>query len=270
MFLIAAAFVVCELIGYVLVSRISKRRGKQLSRPRTILVSTACALALLAFAGFGYLEVYSHADSDAREALVADELVAVTHEGNVYCFDGPGTDVALVFYPGGKVEATAYAPLMRALAERGVDCFLVEMPFRMAPLGANAADGVIASHDYDRWIMAGHSLGGAFAAAYTAGHADKVDGLVLLGAYPTKDLPDSLVFCSIIGAEDGVCDRAAYEKGKAYWPPQSFEVVIEGGNHAQFGNYGSQAGDNAATISAAAQQEQTVDAVLKLVASMEG
>ena len=39
-------------------------------------------------------------------------------------------------------------------------------------------------------------------------------------------------------------------------------VVIEGGNHAQFGYYGTQLGDCSATIGRGDQQDQTFDAVL--------
>ena len=38
-------------------------------------------------------------------------------------------------------------------------------------------------------------------------------------------------------------------------------VEIEGGNHAQFGNYGPQKGDLPATISAEEQQARTVAAI---------
>ena len=38
-------------------------------------------------------------------------------------------------------------------------------------------------------------------------------------------------------------------------------MEIEGGNHAQFGNYGPQKGDLPATISAQDQQAQTVEAI---------
>ena len=43
-------------------------------------------------------------------------------------------------------------------------------------------------------------------------------------------------------------------------------VEIEGGNHAQFGNYGPQEGDLPATISAEEQQAQTVAAISGFIA----
>ena len=55
----------------------------------------------------------------------------------------------------------------------------------------------------------------------------------------------------------------AYEDSKKYNPSNSKEVVIKGGNHAQFGNYGEQAGDGTATISREEQQDQTAKAILE-------
>ncbi|NTW09008.1 MAG: alpha/beta hydrolase, partial [Anaerolineaceae bacterium] len=46
--------------------------------------------------------------------------------------------------------------------------------------------------------------------------------------------------------------------------------VIEGGNHAQFGNYGPQPGDGTATISTAEQQSQAVDLMVQLFRAVEG
>ena len=53
--------------------------------------------------------------------------------------------------------------------------------------------------------------------------------------------------------------------GRALLPDDATELVIEGGNHAQFGNYGEQEGDSAATVSRQEQQEQTVSAILEMI-----
>ena len=47
-------------------------------------------------------------------------------------------------------------------------------------------------------------------------------------------------------------------------------VEIEGGNHAQFGNYGPQKGDLPATISAEEQQAQAVEAISDFIARRSG
>lgn len=66
----------------------------------------------------------------------------------------------IVFYPGGKVQAEAYAPLMRDLADRGLLCVIVCMPSNLAVLDANGADGVQGRFPaVRRWILMGRSLG---------------------------------------------------------------------------------------------------------------
>jgi len=181
-------------------------------------------------------------------------------------FDGEGEDTALVFYPGAKVEYTAYAPLMKSLAKSGVDCFLVKMPCNLAIFGVNSADKIIAEFDYKRWYLTGHSLGGAMAATYCTEHLDTLDGLVLLATYPTKPLQaDDFSVLSIYGSEDGVLDREKLQAGLKYMPQNYTEICIEGGNHAWFGSYGEQDGDGAAQITHEEQRTQTVRAICTFI-----
>ena len=112
------------------------------------------------------------------------------------------------------------------------------------------------------WYIGGHSLGGAMAASYAANHSEQLTGVILFAAYPTKMLDASLTEISIYGSEDGVLNMQNVGAGKAYAPDAFYEYVIEGGNHAQFGNYGKQKGDGEAAISAQEQQRRTVDFIL--------
>ncbi len=240
----------------------ARRRGAAL------LLAAAVVLVLLLIVLI-YTADYYHADETALAALRPDETVSVVQTDYGFLFDGPSEDRALIFYPGGKVEETAYAPLLRQLAAGGVDVCLVKMPFRLAVLGMNRADAVMARHSYESWAIGGHSLGGAMAAWYAAEHSDALDGLILLAAYPSKALGGELPLLSIYGTEDGVLRMEQYEKGKAYWPADSKEFVIEGGSHAQFGSYGPQAGDGMAQISAAEQQTITAEQILDFLGITE-
>ena len=51
-------------------------------------------------------------------------------------------------------------------------------------------------------------------------------------------------------------------------PSDTIRVEIAGGNHAQFGWYGNQPGDNEATIRREIQQEQIVNATIQLLEKM--
>ena len=213
-----------------------------------------------------YINDYYHADENVLESLQEKDSVSVTEMTDGLYLDGPGDDTALIFYPGAKVESTAYLPLLGKLAEQGTDCFLVKMPCNLAFFGQNKAKKIMDSYEYDHWYLSGHSLGGAMAASYASGHLESLDGLVLLAAYPTKSLKsDSFSVLSIYGSEDGILNMEKVEKGNIYMPADYAEVSIEGGNHAQFGNYGEQKGDHAADISREEQQAQTAAAILDMM-----
>ena len=103
------------------------------------------------------------------------------------------------------------------------------------------------------------------AGSFAAGHAEELDGLVLLASYATSDLSESgLAVLSAYGSEDGVLNRESYAKNYGHLPADTQELVIAGGNHAQFGDYGAQAGDGTAQISAEEQQALTAEAIAAL------
>ena len=101
-------------------------------------------LFLLAAAFLGYALPYYHASETAADALAASDAVTVEKTDFGWRFDGPAEDAALIFYPGGKVDETAYAPLLRGIAAGGTDVCLVKMPFHLAVFGKNAADKIMA------------------------------------------------------------------------------------------------------------------------------
>ncbi len=229
---------------------------------RKWLIPVFCILILLA-AFLIYSGMYYHADMTALAALESDETVEVEKTEYGWFFDGPSEEDVLVFYPGAKVEETAYAPLLHRLAGKGMDVCLVKMPFRFAFFAVGKAGRIPAADDYASRYIGGHSLGGAMAAWYAAGHDEKYDGVILLGAYPTKALADHLQLLSIYGSEDGILNRKKVTDGRKYAPKNYEEYVIDGGNHAYFGSYGEQKGDGEASLSAEEQQELTVDFILE-------
>lgn len=225
-----------------------------------VLVALVAAAALV----FGvYVGDYYHADASAQAALASDNGVAISYDGDNVVFVPRKPTAGLIFYPGGKVEYTAYAPLLHALAEDGVLCVLVKMPCNLAVLDINAADGIAARFpEVEEWYIGGHSLGGAMAASYAGSHADALNGLVLLAAYSTVDLHDSgLRVFTAYGSEDGVLNREKYAENRENLPDDTTEWVIDGGCHAGFGAYGAQDGDGVPTITAEEQAEITAEKV---------
>ena len=178
-----------------------------------------------------------------------------------------------VFYPGGLVDADAYAPLMQRLADGGVLAVIVPMPLELAVFGIGRAAAVIeAFPEVGTWVIGGHSLGGSMAAEFVKGNPGAVDGIAFLASYPAAStdlsaLPIRAV--STYGTENGLTQPEGFEASMALLPPGSELVVIEGGNHAGFGDYGPQAGDGTATIDREEQQRQTAETLLAFIRSLD-
>ncbi|HPG20787.1 MAG TPA: alpha/beta hydrolase [Flexilinea sp.] len=178
-------------------------------------------------------------------------------------------DTGFIFYPGAHVDYRAYAPAAHQIAAEGFLVIIVQMPLGLAVFNTDAAKDVQATYPQIRhWAIGGHSLGGAMAAAYAKSHPESIEGLVLWAAYPSANdsLADSEIrVVSVFGSEDGLATSKKIEASKQLLPPDTIWVKIEGGNHAQFGWYGDQAGDNVATVSREKQQEQTISATIKML-----
>lgn len=229
--------------------------GKHTKRA-IILWSILVLILAMAIAFAIYVSDFYRADSVALDVLQNDPTLEV--RGNLTILNPVNAnDSALIFYPGGKVEANAYLPLLAQIAKRGITCVLVEMPFNLAVLDINAADAVYAQFPHvRRWFIGGHSLGGAMAGSYASSHAERLSGLILLGAYRIGDFPSAQTLTIYGNLNTEVKNRVKDTK---------HVLEIPGGNHAQFGNYGPQRGDPPATISWQQQQSLAVDAIAAFV-----
>ena len=216
-----------------------------------------------------YTSDYYHADDTAIEAASLSGGIEISSTNGALIFDPGNASTALIFYPGGKVEYTAYEPLMIKIAQQGILCILPKMPFNLAVFNINAADEYISGYpEILHWYVGGHSLGGSMAASYAAKNAGKLEGLVLLASYSTADLsPDGLRVLSLYGSNDGVLNKDAYQANKSKLPADFTETIIQGGNHAGFGCYGAQKGDGKVKISPEQQQEDTSQAVAEFCLS---
>ncbi|MBN1286189.1 MAG: alpha/beta hydrolase [Anaerolineae bacterium] len=179
----------------------------------------------------------------------------------------PNIDTGFIFYPGVRVDPRAYAPPIREIARAGYLVVIVPMPLNMAVLDHNAANRVMAAFpDIERWAVGGHSLGGMAATQFVAENPGAVQGLALWAPHPGADLSTYSIPTTVIyGTRDGLLSRDTIEGERARLPADTIWVPIEGGNHAQFGYYGDQAGDNPAQIGRWAQQEQVIAGTIALL-----
>lgn len=222
-------------------------------------------LLVLGTLGFlGWTRIARYPAFDGASALAA----AAEADRGWYVFEPADDPIAgFIFYPGGLVDPAAYAPLMQRLADEGILAVVVPMPLDLAVFDSRAAGDVIEAYPtIDRWVLGGHSLGGAMAAEFASANPGSIDGLVFLASYPAEstDLSDlAIPALSIYGTEDGVAgDVFADSLGRL--PADTELVVLDGGNHAQFGDYGPQQGDGEATMSREEQQQRTAGAIVGL------
>jgi pimeloyl-ACP methyl ester carboxylesterase len=228
-------------------------------------------VGLVATLGFIiWAETPLKAAPEALSALESDSNVTVT-VADYIAFQPTSSEpnTAFVFYPGGRVDHRAYAVPLRRIAEQGYLVILLPVRLNLAFFDVNAADRAIADFpQIQHWVLGGHSLGGVAAALY-ASKKDNLDGIIFWASYPADDALKNtkMKILSIYGTRD-MGDKDAFDASRANLPADAEFVIIDGGNHGQFGDYGFQRGDNVAEISRAEQQSQVVDATIRFLESL--
>lgn len=219
-------------------------------------------LLLVSAIGFYAWTQFSRYPAKAQAMQIAQQSIANPQGWLVFQPAQPSTQ-GFVIYPGGLVDAQAYAPVAKALAERGIFTVIVPVPLELAIIKMDAAKPVIDAYPNIRtWAIGGHSLGGSTACMFAArqGKNSKLNALVLWAAYCTDDVADNMPnVISIYGAQDGLITRHSAEKLQFGLPANTRWVVIGGGNHAMFGDYGAQSGDGPLTLSPDDARRRIVD-----------
>ena len=262
------------------------KRNSFLKKLGAILLGVLVLLLAMAVVFRIYARKYYRSDTAIIDAIAEETAGSVNYyydERTAVFFPVKVNPKAvIVFYPGGKVEFTAYNSLMYKLAEKGYICVTLKMPENLAFFNVDAATSLFREEqerftmveDLD-WYIAGHSLGGAIAASYfddvLSGKTDlyhdrgpqgEFSGIILCASYSTKDLSDDETrLLSIYGSDDSVLSMDSYDKCIANWPEDATEYVIQGGNHSYFGSYGVQDGDSEGSITNEEQLDKTAEVI---------
>lgn len=185
-----------------------------------------------------------------KSVLESSNTITVNEYGGCTYFIPKNPQAGLIFFQGARVDAKAYAPLMRALAEREILTVLIDSPLNFAYFGINVPDGIQAMFpQVKKWFIGGHSMGAEIAGKYLKKHIEDFDGLALFAGFVTKDFSKTdLKAFSIYGENDGILTDSLYNKYLSNLPKDYKEYVIPGGNHSGFAYYGPQKGDKEATI----------------------
>lgn len=233
-----------------------------------LVVAGAAWIAIVA-----WMRPYS-AVEPALEAMISDAEVTVAESATDIVLTPtvePST-TGVFFQPGALVDPRAYAAVLRPLVEDGHTVVIAKQPLGIAFFALGAFDAARSAHpEVDSWVVGGHSLGGTVAAI----QADAADGdtdapavgLMFFASYPAGDLSSSLSapVISISGSEDGLSTPEKIAASRADLPAGTVFTVIDGASHAQFGDYGPQAGDGTPTITNVQARGQISEAAVAFV-----
>jgi len=235
------------------------------------------AVLLLAVVAYFYWQQSSTAlpAPDAVAAMQSDDQVVID-DGKYVVFRPAGVEptTGVILYPGASCDVRGYAPVLHRIAARGYLVVGVPMPLNMAIFAPNRADEVRAAFpDIQRWVIAGHSMGGAMAAHYAHNHPDDLAGLILWDSYPAGT--DSLVdvpypVWHIHRATLDGKPPEKFERNRNLFPVTSTWVPVPGGIHMQFGSFvgGTYTEEWVAKITPREQQDIAVTGTLNALLAM--
>jgi len=261
----------------VLVGLSTRRPLTERRRRRRVLRAAVILLSFVSIAVVAWLKPFV-AVEPALAAMNSDPTVTVAEYPTQIVMSPTRTPstTEVFFQPGARVDARAYAAVLRPLAAAGHIVVIPKQPIGIAFLATTAFESAQAAHpDVTRWVVGGHSLGGTVAAIDADDHdhdaTAPVVGLLLYASYPATDMSSSLTAAvlSISGSEDGLATPAKIDASKPTLPPSSTFTVVDGAVHAYFGDYGPQPGDGTPTITHDAARTQISAASVAFVAASD-
>ena len=261
--LIVLFSIILPIIGIKLLER---KKCKKIHISIKIISCILTTLIILTSVLLIYASINYKATIDTQSSLKSTDTVTILDTKDYYFFDNKNNDEeAIIFYGGAKVEEKAYAPLIKEISESGIDVYIMKMPFYIALLSINKADIIMQNSNYKNVYLMGHSLGGMTASLYLSNTSYNYKGIIFLASYPNKELNSNISSLSIYGSLDKVLNIDNYNKNKNFLPNTNKELVIDGGNHSFFGNYGRQKNDGVASITRLEQQTITKDEIINFI-----
>lgn len=265
--LLLAALLLGLVRAVVLVHR--RRRPAAVSRRprrhRPVLASLGSLLVIALLASLTWLAPFPLSDDSGRvdrgglPALELPDGVRASEDiTSITLVPAQGSTRGLVFYPGARVEALAYVPLLSRVAAAGTTVVVLKEPLGISLVHSDQALGVLEDHPgITTWAVGGHSLGGVSASIVAEGTG--IDGLLLWASYPLGDLSGrELEVLSLNGSEDGLTTPEDVEASRALLPAAARYEQVVGAVHAYFGDYGEQPGDGRPGVGRAEAQERVV------------
>lgn len=241
-----------------------KERERKMKKIWKVLLLVLLAILLIGGGGFYYWAQQTYDASDTLYELVNKEDIQSEEDWLLFEPEGEA-DTGVILYPGAKVEPEAYSYYGKQLALQGYLVAIPNLRLNLAILDLNKAEQIMEEHPkLEHWYLAGHSLGGIGATSFAMDNQDLVNGVILLGSYPSDsaDFSDvAMPMLSISAEYDGLSTQDKINDTKHLLSEQAVIHEIKGGNHAQFGVYGKQKGDEEALISVEKQQDEIMQVI---------
>jgi hypothetical protein len=238
-------------------------------RPYRRWLSIVGAVVFVAFTIVAFWLKPFGATDIALDAMDGSATVSVTQDWSRILMEPIGSDpsAGLIFYPGARVDARAYANVLTPIVEAGYRVVIVKPPLGIAFFSTSyASNWVNDDTELSRWVVGGHSLGGVVASSSEDNYGEIV-GLVLYASFPSSDISDrsGLTVSSIYGTNDGLAEPERIRASASDLPPTAVLVPIDGAVHSDFGDYGLQPGDGQPDITRTEAQSQITEATLTLM-----
>jgi hypothetical protein len=258
-FYVGLLAIAAATIGYATWKRSVQRRLWPSIVGAVLLVGLSIAAMWLS--PFGATDVALDAMVTSTDVTVTESATRITLEPA----EGP-SDVGLIFYPGARVDARAYAHLLGAVAGAGHRVVIVKEPLGIAFFATSAARSIAdADPEVARWVVGGHSLGGVVAG--TNADDARFSGILFYASYPVSSIADTgITVSSVYGLNDAIAEPAVVEASASDLPPDAVLVPIPGAVHSFFGDYGNQPGDGQPGVPREQAQAEIAVATLDLLA----
>ncbi len=208
---------------------------------------TGALLILLVVGMYGYL-VYSTAAgnaapaAEAMAAMQSDAAVTVTMEDWLVMQPASSTPtIGIVFYAGAYCDVRGYAPVLKEVAAAGYLVIAPTLPFDFSIFAPDIADEVRAAYpEIKRWVIAGHSMGGAMAGRYAYLNQDNLAGLIVFDSFPPggNSLAESKL--PILLFERAKADGSRSQKfidNAGLYPEGTPNILIPGAQHMYYGSF---------------------------------
>jgi pimeloyl-ACP methyl ester carboxylesterase len=245
-------------------------RSVRRSSERRVVLSAVGSLGILVLAAASFWLRPFSAEASALEALENPGAYVVTTTSSAIMMEPLGDEsrVGLVFQPGARIDARAYASMLAPIAAGGHPVVIVKQPLGIGFLALGSIPRIVEETPDIGWVAAGHSLGGVAASEATG---EGLAGLLLWASYPADDISHltELEVTSIYGTEDAITTVADITTTESRLPPQTVFVPIDGAIHSSFGDYGLQPGDGTATLDRATAREMIVAATLETLTRVQ-